>query len=144
MSDRYTLSFTGWRGALVLTLLLGVLVSLSLRYRLDETQAEKLVRHYLKHEAAQQAIKDLHGSREQMQAVGERYQEEVRRIDRLEFTEVKIGRLPPDYFLPRRPMFLARVAMREPGGPVELRYFNLGRGIMVTGESSAATWFWVI
>lgn len=138
-----TLRFTGWKAIAALTGLVVILVSLSLLHSVSEEQAAQLVRHYLRYEASQ-AYANIGGDEATRRAAGIRFEQEVAAIDRLEFTDIDVGRLLPDYLFVRRPTFFARIEVRDPAtNTTTTRYFNLGRGALVLGESSARTWFWV-
>lgn len=138
-----TLRFTGWRAIAAIAGVVAILVSLSLLHSVSDEQAGQLVRHYLRYQASQ-AYANVGGDEATRRAAGLRLEQEIDAIDRLEFVDIDVGRLLPDYLFVRRPTFFARIEVRDPAtNTTTTRYFNLGRGALVLGESSARTWFWV-
>lgn len=138
-----TLRFTGWRAVVALLTLVVILVSLSLLNRLSEEQASQLVRQHLRFRAGQEYAA-VEGDEASKRAAGLQFEQAVANIDRLEFIDIRVGRLLPDYIFVRKPTFFARIQVRDPATNVTTtRYFNLGQGAIALGESSARTWFWV-
>jgi hypothetical protein len=139
------LTITGFGLAGILLLVAVFLFSylLSFPHSLDEKAAAQLIRHYLRYQSSQRhaefykrGVSDTEASR--------RYQEELNKIDQLQFKSVKVGRLFPDYFLSEwGPTFYAKAVIRDADNQVRTRYFNLGTGDLVIGESSEFVWFFV-
>lgn len=138
-----TLTSRGRLGFLAIVALLALPLLLSFAYRLPEEDAARLVRHYLKYQAGQDYAALYRRGAVDAQA-SQRYQETMRKLDELRFESIKTGRLLPDYFLSLRPSYYARVVIRDDSGLAQTRYFNLGQGYVVLGESSRTAWFFVL
>jgi len=133
----------GLSGILVLITVFSVLYLLSLPQSLSEEDAIKLIRHYLRYQSSQQYAGLYKSGMVGVQAA-KQYQEELNRIDQLKFESVKVGRFFPDHFLSEwSPTFYAKAVIRDHNGQVQTRYFNLGTGALVIGESSKFVWRFV-
>jgi hypothetical protein len=129
------------RGVVAIALLvafLSLLYLLSLRQTVTPEQAAGLIRHYLRYQAGASYAASYRDGKVSAHAA-QRYEAALARIDATEFEDIDIGRLAPDYLLSVRPTFYAKAVMRL-NGQRTTRYFHLGRGHMVLGESSRLVW----
>lgn len=138
-----TLTSRGGLGLLAILAILALPLLLSMGYSLPEDEAARLVRQHLKYQAGQDYAALYRRGAVDARA-SERYQETMRKIDELRFESIKTGRLLPDYFLSLRPSYYAKVVIRDDTGLAQTRYFNLGKGYLVLGESSRTAWFFVL
>jgi len=139
------LTFTGVGAAGMVVLIAVVFASylLSLPFSLDAEEAAQRIRHYLKYQASQRYAELYRQERVDPQA-SQRYAEEISRIERLRFESVKVGRLFPDYVLSEQgPTFYVRAVIRDENDQKQMRYFKLGTGELVIGESSWFVWLFV-
>lgn len=138
-----TLTGAGVAGMVVLIAVVLTPYLLSLPFSLDADEAAQRIRHYLKYQASQRYTELYRQGLVDSQA-SQRYAAEVSRIERLRFDSVKVGRLFPDYvFSEHGPTFYAKAVIRDESDQVQTRYFNLGTGDLVVGESSRFVWFFV-
>ncbi len=132
----------GWKALLLLAVALTLPYLLATPRSVSPEEATRLIRHYLKYQVSQ-SFGERYRAGAADAAAGRRYQEELARIDRLQFEAVSTGRLLPDYFLSVKPNFYARAVIRDETGREATRYFYLSRGVIVTGESSPWAWHFV-
>jgi hypothetical protein len=140
--SRLIIRGTGWSGVLAALAALSCVLSIPyfLASSIDTKEAEARVRHYLAWQLSQRYFGNLGvGSRrlpnvETMQ----RWKEEQGQLKRLEFESATVGRLLPDFFSVR-PVFIAKVVVRQGPQQTETRYFWLGR----TGDSETSWLAWV-
>lgn len=128
---------------LLLAIVAAPYVLVSLPYTLDAEAVGQRIRHYLKYQASQQYAERYKQGQVDAQ-LSQWYVAEIVRIDRLHFESVKVGRLLPDYvFSEQGPTFYAKAVIRDADDQVQTRYFNLGTGELVIGESSRLVWLFV-
>lgn len=106
-------------------------------------RATELIRHYLRHQSGQDYAALYRGGQIDPQA-SQAYREKLEEIDALRFESVEIGRLFPDYLLSVKPTFFVKAVVQDRDGRRHTRYFNLGRGHLIVGESSALLWAFVL
>ena len=138
-----TISVRGWSGIVLVIALLCVPYLLSQRYTVTPDQATELIRHNLRYQSSQRYA-ELYRAGKSDARTSQQYQEELAKIDRLRFESVKIGRLFPDYVFSVRPTFYVKVVIQDDHAPLQTRYFNLGRGHLVLGETSKFLWAFVL
>lgn len=118
-------------------------VLLSLPYTLDAETVTQRIRQYLKYQASQQYAERFRQGQVDAQS-SQWYVAEISRIEHLRFESVKVGRLLPDYVLSEQgPTFYAKAVIRDADDQVQTRYFKLGTGELVIGESSRLVWLFV-
>ena len=111
---------------------------------LDEKEATRLIRLYLKHRGTESYAKLYKNGHVDTQAAN-RFLEEVNKVDRLRLESVEVGRLLPNYiFSDWGPTFYAKAVIRKDDGRKVTRYFNLGTGDLVVGEASRFVWLFVL
>ena len=116
---------------------------LSLRYSLAAQEATALIRHYLRYQSSQRYA-ELYRDGKINAPASQIYEEELEKINKLQFESVKIGRLFPDYFLSVRPTFYVKAVIRDDNGQLTTRYFHLGTDNLVIGETSEFLWALVL
>ena len=131
-------------GVAVLLAAWSIAYLLALPFAVHDDDAEHLIRHHLRYQASQRyAALYRAGAIDAQAARG--YQARLDAIAGLRFESVKVGRLFPDYlFSDGWPTYYAKAVMRDAQGRTRTRYFNLGTGQLVVGESSKFVWHFVL
>jgi hypothetical protein len=113
-------------------------------FSVQDDDAERLIRHYLRYQASQRYAELYKTGKIDAQAA-KGYQARLDAIAALRFESVDVGRLFPDYlFSDGWPTYYAKAVMRDAQGRTRTRYFNLGTGQLVVGESSRVVWHFVL
>jgi len=138
-----TITGYGLAGILLLGAVILVFYLVSSPHSLDEKEATRLIRLYLKYRLSESYAQLYKNGHVDTQAAN-RFLEEVNKVDRLRLVSVEVGRLFPDYiFSEWGPTFYAKAVIREDNGKIVTRYFDLGTGDLVVGESSRFLWLFV-
>ena len=130
-------------GVSAIILLLGIVV---LPYlwdgSLEPEEAEEAIRLYLLGEATEQYLVELEDGSTGLptREMGLRYEEEVDRVNSLEFVSVEVRRtiIPPH--LRRGTNFVVKAVIRDQGQHTETRYFWFDEHIVVR-ETSKLHWY---
>jgi hypothetical protein len=131
-------------GVVVLGVAWTIAYLVALPFAIGEHDAERLIRHYLRYRASERYV-ELYRARVRDVQAAAAYQAELDAIAGLRFESVEVGRLFPDYlFSDGWPTYYAKVVSRDAQGGTRTRYFNLGTGRLVVGESSRLVWLCVI
>lgn len=138
-----TLSACGWTGLLLVIALFSVPYLLSRQDTPTVERATELIRHYWRYQSGQDYAARYRDGQIDAQASGA-YRKKLEEIDALRFESVEIGRLFPDYLLGVRPTFFVKAVIQDGDGRRHTHYFNLGRGHLIVGESSALVWAFVL
>jgi len=113
-------------------------------FSVQEHHAERLIRHYLRYQAGERYVELYRAGAIDAHAASD-YQEVLDAIEGLRFESVKVGRLFPDYLLNDGwPAYYARTVIRDAQDRLKTRYFNLGTGRLMVGESSRMVWLLVL
>lgn len=141
-SDRRSLTV---RGVPAVILLLGILVlPYLLAGSLEPEEAERRIREYLLREVTRQQMAELEsgGTRVPDRETALRWEEQINRVNELEFDAVEVKRavlVPP---LRRRTNFVAKAVFRDENRRVQTRYFWFnGTSSSSVGESSEPEWY---
>jgi len=138
-----TITGYGLSGIFLLIAVISASYFASGTHSLDEKKATRLIRLYLKYRSSEAYTKLYKNGQVDAQETA-RYHEEVDKIDRLRFESVIIGRLFPNYLLSDwGPIFYAKAVTCVDDGRMQTRYYNLGSGELVVGESSRLIWLFV-
>jgi len=113
-------------------------------FSVGDDDAERLIRHYLRYQASQRYVELYRDGAIDAQATRE-YQAALDAIDGLRFESVQVGRLFADYLLSDGwPTYYARAVIRDAKDRLQTKYFTLGTGRLVVGESSRIVWLFVL
>jgi hypothetical protein len=131
-------------GVAVLCVASAVAYLVTLPFSVGENDAQRLIRHYLRYQASQRYVELYRAGAIDAQAA-RGYQAALDAIDGLRFESVEVGRLFPDYlFSDGWPTYYAMAVFRDAKNRTQTRYFNLGTGRLVVGESSRLVWLFVL
>lgn len=106
---------------------------------LDQRQAERWIRQYLKKQVSDYYMSDVAKSSMRLpdRAMAERWESDINNIDSINFSSLEIK-----HFLVAPPtatsrIYVARVVLQDPDGNEEIRYFSL------SAENRFFDFFWV-